>query len=476
MFHNIPSSAGWPMRDAQGGPMLYMDHPTRYMADIRNPHWIELQRQRVDAAVRAGADALWIDNTFPIYDQHDVAHLIELLYETATKQNPHIVIMSNLNKGIYTWARMENAVTTEDGEEPGYYTDQPAPHLVTNAGLLRYSYGVSEGWRPVSVEYEGRHEGARLLNPMKPGKWQLAIAEAAMYHASLEIAPERRFLRDLYLGDAAAMAGLNAIGAYNQFLEENEQYYINPQSLARVAVLADDTDRIVPYLNQLSQYDLNYDVLFNFEAPEKEKLRQYEVIILPRTNQIGRAWLDALAKWMQEDGGTVITDQDPSLLSSGEPSLSNGAVQGETQGIAKDNNSQVVPNGAAGRSSVVRLPEMPAADKMVPLSLQFVRRSQIIEVEHRDSVLSNVAFQAEKRRIVLHLLNYRQEVEHDLHVTVRLPVAGVSVLSPDAIDKSAVQINHVGDSWELVIPEVKTYDLVAISLAGESGDLLERHQ
>ena len=256
MFKHVPASIAWTDFDFHGAPVYYgachsfgswvTPCTERYMADIANPGWIQLQKQRVEAAARAGADGLWIDNTMPSYRAQDVAHIIDALYDVASRINPNFVIESNYNQSIYTWARYQNAISTEDGLEPGYYTDKQQPYLVTNAGLIRYNYGVSDGWRPVSVEDGGRHTGERMMNPMAPRKWQLAIAEAAMYHASLEINPEGRFLRDIYFKVPAALDGLRAIGAYNSFLEQNEQYYTHPQSLSRIAILSDTTDIVFP--------------------------------------------------------------------------------------------------------------------------------------------------------------------------------------------------------------------------------------
>ncbi len=207
MFQHSPASIAEVKRDFRGGPVFYSGMPSRYMADVANANWIDLQKERVAAAAHAGADALWIDNTFPIYRIQDVSHLIDVLYDTAAKINPHFVILSNLNSGVYTWGRLQNAVSTEDGEEPGYYTDRQQPYLVTNAGLLRYNYAVGEGWRPVSVEDNGRHYGEgeagyrRITTLIQPRKWQLEIAESSMYHTSLEINPEGRFLRAMYFKD-----------------------------------------------------------------------------------------------------------------------------------------------------------------------------------------------------------------------------------------------------------------------------------
>jgi hypothetical protein len=63
MFEHLPASIAWVKRDYTGAPLFY-SRPNRYMADITNPGWMDLQKKRVGDAVKAGADALWIDNTF----------------------------------------------------------------------------------------------------------------------------------------------------------------------------------------------------------------------------------------------------------------------------------------------------------------------------------------------------------------------------------------------------------------------------
>src|SRR5665213_2650885 len=111
MYKHIPASIAWTGFDFHGAPIYYgachavgsWDSPCtlRYMADIANPGWIDLEKERVAAAARAGADGLWIDNTMPSYRARDVAHLIDTLYDVASKINPNFVIESNYNKSIY---------------------------------------------------------------------------------------------------------------------------------------------------------------------------------------------------------------------------------------------------------------------------------------------------------------------------------------------------------------------------------------
>ena len=466
MFEHLPGSIGWVRRDFQGAPLFYA-RPNRYMADIGEAGWIDLQKQRVRAAVQAGADALWIDNTFSYNGEENVAHLIDALYNESVRVNPHFVIMSNYNRNIYTWGKLQNGVSTEDGQEPGYYTDKQAPYLVTNAGLLRYSYAIGEGWRPVSMEDGGRHWGDRMTTPMTPQKWQLAIAECAMHHVSLELFSEGLFLRDLYFGDSRALEGWRAAGSYNAFLERNEPYYIHPQSLARAAVLSDSTDFVVPYLNQLSERDLNYDVIFNYQTPRENHLRRYRVIVLPNTNPLSPAWCKALSRWVEDDGGTLISIQDASLFSPGPASSDYEFGLGELLGISKQSIPQSKQARPRGKGSIIYLPELPPADEMSSLIQHYLQQSELVEVEPHEAVLSNVAYQDEEQRVILHLLNYRQELARQLQVRVRAPVMKVEVLSPDSLADTRARVHIHGQETEITIPELQTYDLVAIYLNGK---------
>lgn len=463
MFEHIPSSRAWVKRDFGGGPLFY-SHPNRYMADITNPDWIALQKERVGAAVRAGADALWVDNTFSYYRMQDVSHLLDVLYETAAESNSHFVIMSNYNQGIYTWGRLQNGITTEDGDEPGYYTDKKKPYLVTNSGLLRYNLGIAEGWRPVSIEDGRRHNGDRMLTPMKPHKWQLAIAECAMNHAALELYFEGRFLHDVYFRTPEAIESLGAIGKYNAFLERNEQYLVQPQSMSQVAVLSDATDTIVPYLNQLAANRLDYDVVFNYQSPSKERLSRYKAIILPNTNPLSSAWRNVLETWVHEDGGLLILVEDASLFSPENTSTNDGSVTGTLLGVTKNRLPSTMQMWPRGKGTVIYLPKLPPAEGMLSVVREARKLTAPVEVEPHLAVLSTVAYQAKWQRVILQLVNYRQRSEKGIHVTVRVPVERVDSFSPDSGGQTRLALHTTGERSTFVVPELQTYDLVVIEL------------
>ena len=125
----------------------------------------------------------------------------------------------NCNRGLFCLNRSCNAVSSEDGTEPGV---DAQGKVVNNIGLLRYQWAVGEGWRPVRVEYGGRlRKGpfeSRYTVPMTARSHQLAIAEAAAHHVGFEIYSLGEFQRDLYFRQPEALANLQAAGRYNAFL------------------------------------------------------------------------------------------------------------------------------------------------------------------------------------------------------------------------------------------------------------------
>ena len=465
MFENMAESIAWVDRHEDGSPRFY-SRPNRYMADIAHPGWMHLQRQRVEAAARAGADAFWIDNTFGYYGEAKVAKFLDEIYELASSINPNIVIMSNYNRRILTWGRLQNGVTTEDGVEPGFYESTAGPpRWATNAGLLRHAYAVGEGWRPVSVEFGGRHAGDRMTTPMAPHKWQLALAECAMYGVSLEPYFEGLFLRDLYFGEPQALEGLRAIGAYNAFLENHEEYFADPQSLARVAILGDTTDEGLPLLDQLSRENLNYDVMFNYQRPSPARLGAYQVIVLPNTNPLSTEWGEALGQWV-EDGGTLVAIQDASLFAPGPAEPGDEMVLAAVLGISRRKLPAQLHRQPRGKGVAIYLPALPEAGELNRLIKEHLGNSETVEVEPRQAVLSNVTFQSNMDRIIIQLLNYRQDRKQNMRIRVRRPVVKAAIFSPDAISSREASIKEQNGEWEVVVPELRTYDLVAVHLKG----------
>jgi len=462
MFANVPVSKTWVDVVPDGSPRFY-SFPNRYMARISHPEWLDYAKDRVRAAMEAGVDSFWIDNTFSYHGAEDTQRFLSEAYKEAGRFGRKVVIMSNYNRGTYTWARFQNGVTTEDAEEPGFYPeDTPEKRLVTNVGLLRYQYGISEGWRPVSVEYGGRHRGDRFTTPMESHKWQLSLAEAAAFQASLEPFFEGMFLRDLYRGELQAIEKPKAIGRYNAFFEQHSEYYVEPQSAAKIAVFSDTTDRIVPLLNQLAEYNVEFDVLFNYQKVTLERLNTYRVVLLPHTNPIPTRLSSHLTQFVR-DGGVLIAIEDASLFGlGGNASLDFGLA--EPLGVSVRRHAETRTVTQLGKGRGIYYPVSPVPTQLAEELKELARPVESVRVTVKRPVLYNVVHQRKFFRIVIHLLNYSQRRLGGTTVRVGGRVGAVKILSPDSAVEKSVAVTYDGSDSCFDVSELLTYSLVVIQV------------
>jgi hypothetical protein len=238
-----------------------------------------------------------------------LAGLVAKLHAHAQRLKPDFLMYVNCNRGLYTLNRAGNAVTTEDGNEPGLSADAK---VVSNIGALRYQWAVGEGWRPVRMEYGGRlRKGpfeSRFTIPMTARSHQLAIAEAAAHHVGFEIFSLGRFQRDLFLREPAALDNLRAAGCYNAFLEQHEEFYVRPRSLAQVSLLANEDDRQVQASRELAERGVLFDVLFTATLTPA-CLARYQTLIAPDVRHLSNAQIDLLAQRVKRGSRLVISGQ-----------------------------------------------------------------------------------------------------------------------------------------------------------------------
>jgi len=300
MFLNVPESRDWVLK-INGQPVPYgaadyaaVGRVTRYMADLSLQAWQDYTLGRVIAAVNAGADAIVFDNSVSIYGRELLEQFTARVLAEARKRNPGVLVSSNYSRDMAIYARAENSITNEQGWEPGIFASQGAPPdewnsspyfvrvsgglLALNAGLLRALWAVSQGIRPVAVEYGNRHSGDRFLNTLPPAHQKLALAECAAFHAANEQYHESTTLRDLYFGQGAAMENWDAVAQYNSFFQNYAEFYREPRSITAVAVIVDSKVTDIAFLNSLAARNLNYDVVFEEDATPAN-LARYRIVI-----------------------------------------------------------------------------------------------------------------------------------------------------------------------------------------------------
>jgi hypothetical protein len=186
--------------------------------------------------------------------------------------------------------------------------------------------------------------------------------------------------------------------------------------------------------------------------------------VLPNTNPLSPEWCAALSRWVQDDEGALISVQDTSLFSPGPAAANQDFGLGALLGISRQSIPESKQVRARGRGSVTYLPGLPPAGEMLSLIQSNLKQPELVEVAPQEATLSNAAFQPEYHRVILHLLNYRQDLRKELHLRVHAAVRKIEILSPDPIGNTPAQIQVHGQEAEIVVPELQTYNLVAIYL------------
>jgi hypothetical protein len=413
MFAHVPESKDWLLK-INGQPVPYgaadygaVGQVTRYIADLSLDAWQEYTLDRVIAAVEAGADGIMFDNSpsYSYYSRELLEQFTARALAEARKRNPQVLMSSNYSREQILSARVENAITSEQGWEPGVFPSPGPPPdrwnasadmiaisdglLVSNAGLLRTLWAVSQGKRPVTVEYGTRHVGDRFLNMLPPSHQKLALAECAAFHAANEQYHESLTLRDLYFGQPDALDNWGAVAEYNSFLQSNAEFYRDPISLAHIAVIIDDSVTDLTFLDTLAARNLIYDVVFERDA-SAEYLQRYPLVI-------------AVPSVRLRDGWRRYEELTPAEL-------------------------------AAAAAATVTAP---------------------------DSVLINVHGQSRSARVLVHLLNYGDTPAVDIDLKVSGRFSSARLLSPDAAPLS-LPLSSEGMLTQLRIPELRTYDLVIL--------------
>jgi hypothetical protein len=297
MFENVPESKDWVRMGADGKPTPYgaasyakMGRTTRYMARIPHPGWQEYLRKRVDLALDAGADGIFYDNNF----NEALPETYQSVYQWASSRKRDVLLMGNFHESSYVLNRLTNALSTEDGLEPGVYAARNVTgrlekirdtlasgdggYLVNNIGLYRLHEGLSDGWKPVMIEHGHRETGDRFSNPISGPRHQLALAEAAACGAAFQVFSEGAFADGLWRGRPGAMDKWQAIARYNRFLRDNEALYVNTEPTARVAVVVDERAPAVGPLNSLAARNVQFEVFWESDA-KPVRLQRYARVV-----------------------------------------------------------------------------------------------------------------------------------------------------------------------------------------------------
>lgn len=433
MFEHVPESRDWVAMSPDGKPVPYgagdytkMGRVTRYMAKLAHPGWREYLRKRIDLAIDAGMDGIFYDNN----PAQDLVSTYQEIYRYASSRKRDILILPNFHRADYVCNRLTNAIFSEDGAEPGIYRESQIAggifkgwlsksarealppleggYLINSFGHYRMLNALMEGWRPSTIMIDPTEVPDRLMVPMPGPRHQLALAECAAHGVALSLFVEGGFMRGLWQNEPETMAIWRAIGAYNRFLADHEDLYVDAWPAASLAVVLDDRSDGLPLLDGLAARGVSFHVLYDYGLTAG-RLRPYTGLLVagnlrPKARQ-------AVATW----GGKAVE---------------------------------------AGEFSTVA--EMAQA-------LKALERPGGVRVEAPPGMLYSVNEQREKQRLVVHLLNYTSRPMQEIRIRVPGSYSKARLLTPDE-ERAPLRVEKsAGADRQVVVPALKIYSVVVLA-------------
>lgn len=463
MYQRVPESRNWAYIGKDGKPTPYgagdytkMGRVTRYMADLSKPEWRAYLRLRIDLALDAGADGVIYDNNFSNY----LLETYREIYQYGSSRKKAFLLMGNFHANTYVYNRLLNCITTEDGVEPGVYAEANVTarrgrgrpgllpleggFLVNNVGLFRIHQALCEGWKPTMIEDGSREAGVRETTPMSPERHKLALAEGMMFSVSMELFVEGAFAHGLATRDPETRRIWDAIGQYNRFFADNEEYYTGIKSLAPLAIVLDDRSSDVALLNGLAARNVVYDVLYEQDLTS-ERLAPYSAVALLTAETVRDKALAALETFVNHGG---------KLFAAGESATLDEAGRRRPKPALFARNT--------GKGACVYYEKLPAVDELAAILASAVRGP--VNVEAPKGVFFNAVTQSAggRSRVLVHVLNYTRNPARDVKVKVQGKFASVKLLSPDSTRSSARVLPSSGSGLEVELPELGTYSLLVL--------------
>jgi hypothetical protein len=425
MFRDQPQSVGWVKYDPNGIPYRYSSgkDPSRFMADVANPGWVALEEKRIGAAIDAGFDAVFLDNTSDpdLADASTMDGFLRELRRFAHEgKHSKILLLSNFGLDSERTALNVNmdVVFDEYYEEPGAWGNE---WNVRNIRRHKYMRGVIPEWKPMITEYSQFRSGNRSTTYLSPRSERLSIAEAATFGGSFAHDMEGPFDDALIHGNKAAMASWNAIGVYNRFLARHRDIYHDATQVANYLVLLPGTGMSFDWREEKNDlYDVlaKKSVLFSLMLVgrvHEADLAKYKTVVIPK----GVPWPDDLRNYKKRGGHVDVVD---------------GA-----------------PKGTIG----TMLKEPPACASL--------------SIDSGRNVLGNITRIDAGKSLAIHILNYAATPDADVRIGVELgpdcenTIQGaLQVFSPDAATSKEAALQRSGHRLSFALSRVDTYAVAVL--------------
>ncbi|MCD6453330.1 MAG: hypothetical protein J7K77_03485 [Dehalococcoidales bacterium] len=290
---------------------------------------------------------------------------------------------------------------------------------------------------------------------------QIRMAEAYANEGAFQDQYQAGLTEEGFIGysiDAQAVSKVNSF-----YLKNKDLFSSNSRSLARVAVLLSAksvTDAEAEHWSMFKkvcriltashhQYDviLSQDSSFAPNTLTLEKLKQYEVIILPQNNKLDNEAVSLIPEYLAKEGKLIIVNHvDPKLI------LPDG-----TACMAINWEPYLFKNGCERNKEF--LDDM---DNMLGkrVSKDTLPREVGIQIWQNDN------------KIVAHLVNYNFDLaqgvieKQDIPISINLPSlekpSSVKILSPDSEEEEITDYTFSGSELQFVVPQLKIWDILVI--------------
>ena len=396
--------------------------------------------------------------------------------EVAIEVNPHGITGGNRaweaaidHSRILKWTE---AFWTEEDPNPGYSADGRLLSRIR-------SYKLARAYKNVLMSYISDDP--------------VAMAESLAFNQTIGFAGTGRLTPDML--------------RYIAFYRRNRELFTGSMDVATVAVLRSypsityDQAHVQLATILVEQALIQARIPFNLVFDEQlADLAKYKVLVLPETECLSDAQLEAIRKFVAAGGGLVATGQaglyDQWRRLRVAPGLK-GLI--DSQPGARDYEEEVAPVAITGapvhkefeKGRVVyipgvkfegRLPEfgsffrvderfwkLPKNAQEITDGVRWAARDDVpVRVNGPAYLVSNLVEQPGKRRMMLHLVNYNAKKTGSLEpveVICRLPsgqaAKEVRIYSPDVDGSRAIEMKSTASQVSFAVP-VKTYTVAVI--------------
>jgi len=274
------------------------------------------------------------------------------------------------------------------------------------------------------------------------------MAENIMFNSAYEPSVEIEFAQGLWEKKSEAEKAWQAIGTYNRFAMQNEEYFVGARTLSSLAIVLDNRTDGIELLNGLAGRNLQYDIIYEHQLTA-EILKPYKVVAALTAKMVRNSAVAALQKFVAAGGKLIV---------GGESLTCN-----ET-GAQTPLPSWIGTKMAKGEST--HWGTLPDVDQIAS-QLHAADTSPFVQVVAPPQVLYSVTQQPAKGRILIHLANYIPRSASKCTIQIDARPHTCRLLSPD---KPAIAVHAVPKGEKRVQIEIDGIDIYSVLIMETNGN------